>query len=147
MADCYCRSGGVRGLHTTEWCAWGYTERGRLGPFTVSTGTVPSWYPLRALLLAKAYAVSVKSKVVEFFVRREINNQKKEGTLVGKIWSWLDGKKLLLGSVLTILGTVAEQLSVVLPALVGPAKSAQYIGVATAVVGGLHKAYKWYYKE
>ena len=91
--------------------------------------------------------MSLKSSVVEFFIRREINAAKKEGTIVGKVWTWLDGKKTVFGSVLAILGTVAEQLSVILPGLLGPAKAAQYIGVATAVVGGLHKVYKLYYKE
>jgi len=91
--------------------------------------------------------MSLKSRVVEFFIRREINDAKKEGTIVGKVWTWLDGKKTVFGSVLAILGTVAEQLSVILPSLLGPAKAAQYVGVATAVLGALHKAYKFYYKE
>ena len=91
--------------------------------------------------------MSLKSRVVEFFVRREINAAKKEGTLVGKVWTYLDGKKVVLGAILVILGTVADQASIFLPTILPPAKAAQYIGVATAVVGGLHKIYKWYYKE
>jgi hypothetical protein len=90
--------------------------------------------------------MSLKSSVRDWFIRRELNNQAKEKTMIGKIWAWFDGKKTLIGAVLTILGTVAEQLSVILPVLLEPAQAAQYVGVATAVLGGLHKIYKFIYK-
>jgi len=66
--------------------------------------------------------------------------------MIGKIWTWLDGKKTLVGAVLVILGVVADQLSVILPALLEPSVAAKYVGVATAVIGALHKVYKFIYK-
>ena len=66
--------------------------------------------------------------------------------MIGKIWTWLDGKKVLIGSVLVIFSVVADQLSVILPALLGPAEATQYVGIATAIVGALHKVYKFIYK-
>ena len=66
--------------------------------------------------------------------------------MIGKIWTWFDGKKTLVGAVLVILSVVADQLSVILPVILGPAEAVQYVGIATAIVGALHKVYKFIYK-
>ena len=90
--------------------------------------------------------MSVKNKVVEWLIRRELKKHVEGGTMIGKIWTWFDGKKTVIGSVVYILGEVANQLAVVLPDLLGPSEATKYVGIAVAVVGGLHKAYKFIYK-
>ena len=66
--------------------------------------------------------------------------------MFGKIWAWLDGNKTTIGAIITIIGTTADQLAVILPAVVGPAKATQYLGGITIAVGLIHKAYKFIYK-
>lgn len=66
--------------------------------------------------------------------------------MIGKVWAYLNGKKTLVGAVIVILSTVADQLSVILPALLEPAEAAKYIGIATTVLGVAHKLYKFVYK-
>ena len=144
----YRRPAVLRSVDPIEYYTGGYIIGGRLGiivPISADSIFVRRRY--RTFLLAKEKALSLKSKVFGWFIRREINNQVKEGTVFGQIWTWLNGKKTLFGAVLVVLGTVAEQLQVILPAFVGPAEVAQYSGVALAIVGGLHKIYKYLYER
>lgn len=67
--------------------------------------------------------------------------------MLNKVWAYLNGKKLLIGAILTVISLVGEQLAVLLPALLPPATALKYAGVATAIVGILHKIYKFIYKE
>jgi len=72
---------------------------------------------------------------------------KEDFEMLNKVWAYLNGKKLLIGAILTVLSMVAEQLAVLLPVLLPPATALRYVGAATAVVGILHKIYKFVYKE
>lgn len=68
--------------------------------------------------------------------------------MVGKVWSWLNGKKLVLGAIITIVSSIVAGLPVILPLFIqDAAQIAQITGVALAIVGALHKAYKFIYKE
>lgn len=91
--------------------------------------------------------MGLKDSLAQWFIRRELDNQAKEGTMFGKVWTYLNGKKTLIGAILTVLGMIGDQLAVLLPVLIGPAKAVQYIGISTAVIGALHKLYKFVYKE
>jgi hypothetical protein len=91
--------------------------------------------------------MGLKDSLAQWFIRRELDNQAKEGTMFGKIWAYLNGKKTVIGAILTIIGMIGDQLAVLLPVLLSPAEAVQYIGIATTVIGGLHKLYKFVYKE
>jgi len=64
------------------------------------------------------------------------------------IWDWLNGKKTIIGTIITVIALVSGQLGVLLPLLgVDAVLIAKIIGVTTMVLGILHKAYKFIYKE
>lgn len=68
--------------------------------------------------------------------------------MLTKIWDWLNGKKTVIGAVITAISVTATQLGVLLPLFgVDAVLVAKIIGIATTVVGLLHKAYKFIYKE
>lgn len=65
-----------------------------------------------------------------------------------KIWDWLNGKKTIIGLVITILATIAGYLPIVLPVLgVDAVLVAKIVGIATTILGLLHKLYKWAFGE
>lgn len=69
-------------------------------------------------------------------------------TMFTKVWDFLNGKKTVVGSIITALGVAATYLLPVLSFFgVDPAHVAVAVGVVTSVVGILHKVYKFIYKE
>ncbi len=61
-----------------------------------------------------------------------------------KVWSWLDGKKTPLGATLLLAEKVTLLLPIILPAYgLDVAHAAGIVGTVTAVIGLLHKAWKW----
>lgn len=92
--------------------------------------------------------MGLKDKVVEWAIRRELDKQKKEKTMMGKVWEWLSGKKLVIGSLLTLVASLVDSLPVLLPLFVTDAgQVAGIVGVGVTIVGLLHKLYKFCYKE
>jgi hypothetical protein len=70
------------------------------------------------------------------------------GVNMQKIWDFLNGKKLIAGAILTALTVLAGYLPAVLAFFgVDAVQVAQYVGIATMVVGVAHKIYKFLYKE
>lgn len=70
------------------------------------------------------------------------------GAMFTKIWDWLNGKKTLIGAIITALAAIAGALPVVLAAVgVNAVLIAKVVGIATMVVGIAHKVYKFLYKE
>ena len=70
------------------------------------------------------------------------------GANMQKIWDWFNGRKTIIGAVITILSTLAGVLPVVLAAVGASAVlTAKVVGIATMVVGVAHKIYKFIYKE
>lgn len=68
--------------------------------------------------------------------------------MFSNVWDWLNGKKTVIGAVITAVGVVAGYLPAVLAFFgVEAVHIATVVGVVTAIVGLLHKAYKWIYKE
>jgi len=68
--------------------------------------------------------------------------------MVMKVWAWLNGKKLALSGALFLM----QQLLLILPATlaafsVPAAQATQITAIAFAVVGMVHKAWKWIYHE
>lgn len=87
------------------------------------------------------------SSLQEWAVRLWLNKQVKEGTMIGKVWTWLNGKKTLVGAVIALIG-FAPQIAALLPSLgVDAALAAKIAGAAVALVGIAHKVYKFLYKE
>lgn len=69
------------------------------------------------------------------------------GFLTG-LWAWLNGKKTVIGAILTAIGVAVGYMPAVLAFFgVEADKIVTIVGVATTVVGVLHKIYKWIYKE
>ena len=69
-------------------------------------------------------------------------------TMFAKLWEFLNGKKTVVGAVITAVSVAATYLLPVLTFFgVDPAKVGVIVGVVTTVVGVLHKAYKFIYKE
>jgi hypothetical protein len=65
-----------------------------------------------------------------------------------KFWDYMNGKKTVVGVIITVLATAVGYAPAVLAFVgVGAATIAQYIGIATTVLGVLHKIYKWLYHE
>ena len=94
--------------------------------------------------------MGLKESVRDWFIRRELNNQSKEGTVIGKVWNWLNGKKTLIGGIITLVAYVAGGV----PLIAGVCSSeaclvtvAKAVGISTMIVGGLHKVYKFIYRE
>ncbi len=68
--------------------------------------------------------------------------------MLGKIWTFLNGKKLVIGSVITVVASIVATLPVILPLVVSDANTvAHAVGVGVTVLGLLHKVYKFIYKE
>jgi VIT1/CCC1 family predicted Fe2+/Mn2+ transporter len=65
-----------------------------------------------------------------------------------KLWDWLNGKKTLIGAIITGLAYIAGALPAVLPFFgVEAVLAAKIVGIAVTVVGVAHKIYKFIYKE
>lgn len=60
------------------------------------------------------------------------------------IWSFLNGKKTVIGAVITIVGYLAAGLPLLAP-LVAAATLTKIVGASTLVLGLLHKVYKLVY--
>lgn len=67
--------------------------------------------------------------------------------MVGKIWDWLNGKKTVVGAVITIVAFAPEIIAQLPNFGVSPEDTARVLGIAVTVVGLLHKAYKFIYRE
>jgi len=92
--------------------------------------------------------VALKSKLMLWFLRREISNQVKEKTVFGKFWTWVSGKKVVIGALISVLTEIVNNLPVILPVFVKDANEVTRIfGIALTVVGLAHKAYKYAYNE
>lgn len=64
------------------------------------------------------------------------------------LWAWLDGKKTVVGLIITVAAQVAGYLPAVLPFFGLEAQQvATIVGISATVLGVLHKVYKWLYKE
>lgn len=69
-------------------------------------------------------------------------------SMLNKVWEFLNGKKTLIGAIITLLSVVATQLGVLLPLFgLDGVLVAKIVGVATFAVGVAHKIYKFIYKE
>lgn len=92
--------------------------------------------------------MSVKSKLVGWLARREIEKQKKGDTMLSKVWAFLDGHKTTFSALLDLLSSAVIALPNILPAFgLEAAVVANVVAKVGMAVGILHKAYKWYYKE
>ncbi len=61
-----------------------------------------------------------------------------------RVWSWLDGKKTVLGATLLLTEKITLLLPTILPAYgLDAAHTAGVVGLATTAIGLLHKAWKW----
>ena len=59
------------------------------------------------------------------------------------VWTFLNGKKVVIGATITLLSQVVPYLNTVLPAFsVDAAKTANVVGLVVTAVGLLHKLYK-----
>jgi hypothetical protein len=69
-------------------------------------------------------------------------------TMLTKIWDFMNGKKTIVGAVITAVSVGATYLPAVLAFFgVDAVKIATYVGISTTVVGVAHKIYKFIYKE
>lgn len=67
---------------------------------------------------------------------------------ISKIWEWLNGKKTVIGAVITVIALIGDQLGIILPLLgVDAVLVAKVIGIVSMVLGVAHKVYKFLYKE
>jgi hypothetical protein len=63
-----------------------------------------------------------------------------------KIWTWLDGKKTIIGAVITAISYLAAGLPTLLPGFgLEPSVVGKIVGVSLLVVGLLHKGFKLKY--
>lgn len=70
------------------------------------------------------------------------------GVNMQKIWDFMNGKKVLVGVIVTVLAWLATNAAVILPVLgVDAVLVAKISGVLLTVVGVAHKIYKFLYKE
>lgn len=70
------------------------------------------------------------------------------GVNMQKFWDFMNGKKVIVGAIITVLGVIAGYIPVVLPFFgVDAALVVKIVGIATTVVGVAHKIYKFLYKE
>ena len=64
------------------------------------------------------------------------------------LWKFMDGKKTIFGLLITAVSAVATAVPAILAVFgVDAVHVAAVVGVATTVVGILHKIYKFLYKE
>lgn len=70
------------------------------------------------------------------------------GVNMQKFWDFMNGKKVIVGVIVTVLSVIASYIA---PALtlfgVDAILVAKVVGIATTVVGVAHKIYKLIYKE
>jgi hypothetical protein len=65
-----------------------------------------------------------------------------------KFWEYMNGKKTVVGAIITAVSVGIGYLPAVLAFFgVDAVQIATYVGIATTVVGILHKIYKFIYKE
>jgi hypothetical protein len=65
-----------------------------------------------------------------------------------KFWDFMNGKKTVVGAILTALSWILANAGVVLPFFhVDAAHIAGIVGILTTVVGIAHRIYKWLYNE
>jgi len=70
------------------------------------------------------------------------------GVNMQKFWDFMNGKKVVVGIILTVLGVTTGYLAPTLTFFnVDPALVVKVVGIATTVVGVGHKVYKFIYKE
>jgi hypothetical protein len=70
------------------------------------------------------------------------------GVNMTKLWEWLNGKKTLMGIIITVLAWLATNVPVILPAVgIDAILVAKITGILLTVVGIAHKVYKFLYKE
>ena len=68
--------------------------------------------------------------------------------MIIKTWTWFNGKKTLLGAIITAAAYGAAGIGIILPAFgVDAIIVAKYAGIATMILGIMHKAYKYIYGE
>ena len=68
--------------------------------------------------------------------------------MVGKVWEWLSGKKLVVGSLISVLSDIVTVLPVLLPVVIKDANTVVHvIGFSVTAIGLAHKAYKYLYHE
>lgn len=67
---------------------------------------------------------------------------------LAKFWAFMNGKKTVVGAVLTALTVAVGYMPAVLAFLgISAVQIAQYVGIGTTIVGIAHKVYKFIYKE
>ncbi len=74
--------------------------------------------------------------------------EQKECSLMSNVMLWLNGKKTVIGAIITIVAAVPALLGATLPAFgVDTVHVALYVGYSVTLVGLLHKLYKRVYGE
>lgn len=72
----------------------------------------------------------------------------REESQMSNVMQWLNGKKTVIGAVITIVAAVPALLGATLPAFgVDALHVAQYVGYSVLAVGLLHKGYKTCFGE
>jgi hypothetical protein len=67
--------------------------------------------------------------------------------MLNKIWKFMNGKKVVVGAILTLI-SLLPQVAALLPVFgVEPQVAIGIAGGLTTLIGLLHKAYKFIYKE
>jgi hypothetical protein len=66
--------------------------------------------------------------------------------MLTKVWTFLNGKKTVIGAVITLVAYVVGGLPL-LAAFLPAVTVAKVVGVGVFVVGALHKVYKFVYRE
>jgi hypothetical protein len=69
-------------------------------------------------------------------------------TFLSSLWKWLDGKKVIIGAIITTLSVIASSLPAILAAFgLEAVQISTIMGIVLMVVGICHKIYKFIYKE
>lgn len=68
--------------------------------------------------------------------------------MIANALTWLNGKKVVIGSLITVTSSIVATLPVLLPLFITDVNViAHAVGVAVTIVGLLHKGYKYYFHE